>query len=114
MKKPHDVKDLKLAEKGRGRIEWASRSMPVLASIAERFRKQKPLKGIRVSACLHVTSETAFLMTTLQAAGPGTPPRPAPPPPPPGHGAAPPAGPGAGAGPLAGGAPQHPRAHPHP
>src|SRR5467141_5179668 len=69
MKKPHDVKDLKLAEKGRGRIEWASRSMPVLASIQERFRKQKPLKGVRVSACLHVTSETAHLMQTLQAGG---------------------------------------------
>src|SRR5882762_1387450 len=69
LKRPHDVKDLKLAEKGRGRIEWASRSMPVLASIAERFRKQKPLKGIRVSACLHVTSETAHLMQTLQAGG---------------------------------------------
>ncbi len=69
MKKPHDVKDLKLAEKGRGRIEWASRSMPVLASIEERFRKQKPLKGVRVSACLHVTSETAHLMQTLQAGG---------------------------------------------
>ena len=67
MKRPHDVKDLKLAEKGRGRIEWASRSMPVLASIQERFRKQKPLKGVRVSACLHVTSETAHLMQTLQA-----------------------------------------------
>ncbi len=69
MKRPHDVKDLKLAEKGRGRIEWASRSMPVLASIEERFRKQKPLKGVRVSACLHVTSETAHLMQTLQAGG---------------------------------------------
>src|SRR5438105_14818130 len=69
MKKPHDVKDLKLAEKGRGRIEWASRSMPVLASIQERFRKQKPLEGIRVSACLHVTTETAHLMQTLQAGG---------------------------------------------
>src|SRR5947209_10778490 len=69
LKKPHDVKDLKLAEKGRGRIEWASRSMPVLASIQERFRKQKPLKGMRVSACLHVTSETAHLMQTLQAGG---------------------------------------------
>src|SRR2546421_6355550 len=69
MKKPHDVKDLKLAEKGRGRIEWAARSMPVLASIQERFRKQKPLKGVRVSACLHVTSETAHLMSTLQAGG---------------------------------------------
>src|SRR3989440_5016466 len=69
MKKPHDVKDLKLAEKGRGRIEWAARSMPVLASIAARFARTKPLKGMRVSACLHVTSETAYLMQTLQAGG---------------------------------------------
>src|SRR5438874_6666411 len=69
MKRPHDVKDLKLAEKGRGRIEWASRSMPVLANIQERFRKEKPLKGVRVSACLHVTTETAHLMATLQAGG---------------------------------------------
>src|SRR5438552_14746241 len=69
MKRPRDVKDLKLAEEGRGRIEWASRSMPVLASIQERFRKQKPLEGIRVSACLHVTAETAHLMQTLQAGG---------------------------------------------
>ncbi|MFL5276737.1 MAG: adenosylhomocysteinase [Myxococcales bacterium] len=69
MKRPHDVKDPKLAAKGHGRIEWSSRSMPVLASIADRFRKQKPLKGVRVSACLHVTSETAHLMQTLQAGG---------------------------------------------
>src|SRR3954463_6073706 len=69
MKRPHDVKDPKLAEKGHGRIEWAARSMPVLASIQERFRKQKPLKGLRVSACLHVTTETANLMLTLQAGG---------------------------------------------
>src|SRR5712671_5669852 len=69
MKRPHDVKDMKLAEKGHGRIEWASRSMPVLKSIAERFGKTKPLKGMRVSACLHVTSETAHLMQTLQAGG---------------------------------------------
>src|SRR5207248_10056625 len=69
MKRPHDVKDMKLAQKGHGRIEWAARPMPVLASIAERFRKQKPLKGMRVSACLHATTETAFLMTTLQAGG---------------------------------------------
>ncbi|MFL5415376.1 MAG: adenosylhomocysteinase [Myxococcales bacterium] len=69
MKRPHDVKDPKLAAKGHGRIEWSSRSMPVLRSIADRFRKQKPLKGVRVSACLHVTSETAHLMQTLQAGG---------------------------------------------
>jgi adenosylhomocysteinase len=66
---PHHVKDLKLATKGHGRIEWAGRSMPVLASIEERFRKEKPLKGLRVSACLHVTTETAHLMKTLRSGG---------------------------------------------
>jgi adenosylhomocysteinase len=69
MKTPHHVKDLNLAEKGRGRIEWAERSMPVLADIRARFAKQKPLKGLRVSACLHVTSETASLAKTLVAGG---------------------------------------------
>jgi len=68
-KTAHDVKDLKLAPKGHGRIEWAGRSMPVLASIRERFSKEKPLKGLRISACLHVTTETAHLMTTLHAGG---------------------------------------------
>ncbi len=69
MKTAHHVKDLSLAPKGHGRIEWAGRSMPVLASIRERFAKEKPLKGLRISACLHVTSETAHLMTTLHAGG---------------------------------------------
>ena len=69
MKTPHHVKDLSLAEKGRGRIEWAARSMPVLADIRKRFAKQRPLKGVKVSACLHVTSETAFLMQTLRDGG---------------------------------------------
>src|SRR3989440_4596845 len=69
MKKPHDVKGRKLGGRGRGRSGWAARSMPGLASIQERFRKQKPLKGVRVSACLHVTSETAHLMMTLQGGG---------------------------------------------
>jgi len=69
MKTAHHVKDLDLAPKGHGRIEWAGRSMPVLASIRERFAKQKPLKGLRVSACLHVTTETAHLMQTLHAGG---------------------------------------------
>src|SRR5256714_10097208 len=69
MKIAHHVKDLKLAEKGHGRIEWAERSMPVLRDIKTRFAKEKPLKGMRVSACLHVTSETAHLMTTLHAGG---------------------------------------------
>ncbi len=65
----HDIKDIQLAEGGRRRIEWAEREMPVLRSIRERFEKEKPLKGIRVSACLHVTTETANLMRTLQAGG---------------------------------------------
>ncbi len=64
-----DVKDMSLAEGGRLRMEWAAREMPVLASISERFKKEQPLKGLRVSACLHVTTETANLMTTLQAGG---------------------------------------------
>ncbi|WP_322808149.1 adenosylhomocysteinase [Thermanaerothrix sp.] len=65
----YDVKDLKLAEGGRRRIEWAAREMPVLASIRERFAKEQPLKGLRISACLHVTTETANLMHTLQVGG---------------------------------------------
>jgi adenosylhomocysteinase len=65
----HDVKDLKLAEGGRRRIAWAEEEMPVLRQIRERFAKERPLKGLRVSACLHVTTETASLMRTLQAGG---------------------------------------------
>jgi adenosylhomocysteinase len=65
----HDVKDLSLAEKGRRRIEWALSAMPVLRLIEERFTRERPLKGIRVSACLHVTSETANLMRTLRSGG---------------------------------------------
>lgn len=64
-----DVKDLGLAEKGRNRIEWAERQMPVLRLIRKRFEAEKPLKGIRLSACLHVTTETANLAITLQAGG---------------------------------------------
>jgi adenosylhomocysteinase len=64
-----DVKDLGLAEKGRGRIDWASREMPVLALIRERFEKERPLEGIRIGACLHVTTETANLLETLAAGG---------------------------------------------
>ena len=64
-----DIKDPTLAEGGRRRIEWSSREMPVLKQIQERFAKERPLKGIRVSACLHVTSETANLMRTLHAGG---------------------------------------------
>ena len=65
----HDIKDLELATGGRYRIEWAGREMPVLEQIRERFAKEKPLEDIRVSACLHVTTETANLMQTLQAGG---------------------------------------------
>jgi len=66
---PHDVKDLGLAPKGKLRIEWADRSMPVLARIRERFGKERPLEGIRLSACLHVTTETGNLARTLKAGG---------------------------------------------
>ena len=65
----YDVKDVGLAAAGRQRIEWAGKQMPVVASILERFRKEKPLRGQRVSACLHVTSETANLMVALQEGG---------------------------------------------
>ncbi len=65
----YDIKDLNLAEGGRRRIEWAEREMPVLRSILARFKKEKPLKGLRVSACLHVTTETANLMNVLQEGG---------------------------------------------
>ncbi len=64
-----DVKDLKLAEGGRRRIEWAEREMPVLRLIRERFKKERPLEGMRISACLHVTTETANLMNTLHLGG---------------------------------------------
>lgn len=65
----YDVKDLSLADEGLDRILWADRDMPVLASIRERFEKEKPLQGIRIGACLHVTTETANLMRTLKAGG---------------------------------------------
>ncbi|MFQ6615476.1 MAG: adenosylhomocysteinase [Fidelibacterota bacterium] len=65
----HDVKDLELAEHGKKDILWADRHMPVLASIRERFTDESPLKGIQLSACLHVTKETANLMRTLKAGG---------------------------------------------
>ena len=64
-----DIKNLELAEGGRRRIEWAEREMPVLRSIQERFAKERPFEGIRMSACLHVTAETANLMRALQAGG---------------------------------------------
>jgi len=65
----HHVKDLSLAAAGKARIEWADKDMPVLASIRERFETEKPLEGVRVAACLHVTTETANLMRTLKAGG---------------------------------------------
>ena len=65
----HDVRDLNLATGGRYRIEWAERDMPVLRQIRERFAKERPLEGVRISACLHVTTETANLARTLQAGG---------------------------------------------
>src|SRR5512136_2953586 len=65
----YDIRDIKLAEKGRLRIEWAGMSMPVLKKIRERFAKEKPLKGLWLSACLHVTTETANLLRTLKAGG---------------------------------------------
>jgi adenosylhomocysteinase len=65
----YDVLDLGLAEAGKARIEWADQDMPVLASIRERFEREKPLEGMRVAACLHVTTETANLMRTLKAGG---------------------------------------------
>src|SRR4051812_38856920 len=64
-----DVADLGLAPAGRARIEWADAQMPVLRSIGERFAAERPLDGIRVGACLHVTSETANLVRTLRAGG---------------------------------------------
>ena len=67
--KRYDVKDLALAAEGVRRIEWADRQMPVLAAIRERFEREQPLSGLRVSACLHVTTETANLARTLKAGG---------------------------------------------
>ena len=65
----YDVKDLNLAPEGKRRIEWADGDMPVLRQIRNRFAKEKPLKGMRMSACLHVTAETANLLRTLKAGG---------------------------------------------
>ncbi len=65
----HDVKDLAQAAAGRLRIEWAEQSMPVLRQVRERFEREQPLKGLRLGACLHVTTETAVLMLTLKAGG---------------------------------------------
>ncbi|OQZ04296.1 MAG: adenosylhomocysteinase [Candidatus Brocadia sp. UTAMX1] len=65
----HDIKDINLALGGKKRIEWASNDMPVLAQVKERFEKEKPLQGMKMSACLHVTAETANLARTLKAGG---------------------------------------------
>ena len=65
----YDVKDLNLAKEGALRIEWADQNMVVLDRIRKRFEKDQPLKGIRIAACLHVTTETASLMQTLKAGG---------------------------------------------
>jgi len=67
--KKGDVKDIGLADAGKRKIEWAGQQMPVLESIRKRFIKEQPLKGLRVSACLHVTSETANLMIALRDGG---------------------------------------------
>ena len=64
-----DIKNIKLAKEGKKRIDWAERSMPVLRLIRERFASEKPLRGINIAACLHVTTETANLMRTLKAGG---------------------------------------------
>src|SRR5512135_1692502 len=65
----HHVRDLKLAADGLRRIEWAEQDMPVLRAIRERFAREKPLKGVRLAGCLHVTTETANLMRALKAGG---------------------------------------------
>jgi adenosylhomocysteinase len=69
MPQNYDVKDLSLASEGKKRIEWADKDMPVLAAIRKRFSKEKPLKGYRMSACLHITTETSNLLRTLVAGG---------------------------------------------
>jgi adenosylhomocysteinase len=69
MIKSYDIRDVNLADAGRNRIEWAEKEMPVLRLIRERFEKERPLDGVRISACLHVTSETANLARTLAAGG---------------------------------------------
>ena len=62
----YDIKSIKLAEKGELRIEFAEKQMDVLREIRERFKKEKPLKGLKIGACLHVTTETANLLRTLK------------------------------------------------
>lgn len=65
----YDIKDIKLAGEGKKRVEWAEKDMPVLGLVKKRFEKEKPLKGLKMSACLHVTAETANLVRTLKAGG---------------------------------------------
>ncbi len=65
----YDIKDLNLSKKGKLRMEWAGRFMPVLGLIKQKFDEEKPLRGVKISACLHVTSETANLMETLKKGG---------------------------------------------
>ena len=65
----HDIKDISLAPQGKKRIDWAEREMPVLRLIRERFRTEQPLKGVRLVACAHITTETANLARALQAVG---------------------------------------------
>src|SRR6266404_8936636 len=69
MAKSYDVKDIRLAEAGKRRIEWAEREMPVLRLIRARFTKEKPLQRMRMACCLHITTETANLAITLKAGG---------------------------------------------
>lgn len=69
MNKQYDIKDLNLAEQGRKRMEWAEQEMPVLRLLSERFANERPLAGVRLSACLHVTTETGNLMRALAAGG---------------------------------------------
>ena len=67
---PYDILDVNLASQGKSCIQWADSMMPVLCLIRDRFSKEKPLKGMRIAACLHVTSETANLMRTLKEVEP--------------------------------------------
>ena len=69
MPENHDIKDIALADEGLARIMWADRDMPVLARIRERFERERPLEGVRIGACMHVTTETANLMRALVASG---------------------------------------------
>lgn len=64
-----DIKDISLAEQGKNNIEWAFRNMPVLMKIKERFRKEQPFRGLKLSACVHITKESAALCTVMQAGG---------------------------------------------